>query len=53
MAEGISMKEDVKLANLDKSIREVHAIAREWYKQGGHNLEFFLQRVITDSDRKL
>jgi FMN-dependent NADH-azoreductase len=39
LAEGMSMKEEIKRANLDKSVHKVHAIGREWYKQGRHNLE--------------
>jgi FMN-dependent NADH-azoreductase len=31
LAEGMAMKEEVKQTSLDKSIRQVRAIAREWY----------------------
>lgn len=33
LAEGMAMKEGVKQANLNKSISQVRAIAREWYKK--------------------
>ena len=33
LAEGMSMKEEVKKTNLNKSIRQVRAIAREWYRK--------------------
>jgi FMN-dependent NADH-azoreductase len=33
LAEGMSMNEEVKQINLNKSIRQVRAIAREWYKK--------------------
>jgi FMN-dependent NADH-azoreductase len=33
LAEGMAMKEEVKQTNLNKSIRQVQAIAREWYKK--------------------
>jgi len=33
LAEGMAMKEEVKQTNLNKSIRQVRAIAREWYKK--------------------
>jgi FMN-dependent NADH-azoreductase len=33
LAEGMSMNEEVKRINLNKSIRQVRAIAREWYKK--------------------
>jgi FMN-dependent NADH-azoreductase len=33
LAEGMSMKEEVKQINLNKSICQVRAIAREWYKK--------------------
>jgi hypothetical protein len=39
LAEGMSMKEEVKQANLNESIHEVQAIAREWYRQGRHITE--------------
>ena len=31
--EGMAKKEEVKQSNLNKSIRHVRAIAREWYKK--------------------
>jgi FMN-dependent NADH-azoreductase len=33
LAEGMTMNEEVKQTNLDKSIRQVRGIAREWYKK--------------------
>ena len=33
LAEGMSMNEEVNQINLNKSIRQVRAIAREWYKK--------------------
>jgi FMN-dependent NADH-azoreductase len=33
LAEGMAMKEEVKQTNLNKSICQVRAIAREWYKK--------------------
>jgi FMN-dependent NADH-azoreductase len=33
LAEGMVMKEEVKQTNLDKSIRQARAIAREWYRK--------------------
>jgi FMN-dependent NADH-azoreductase len=33
LAEGMAMTEDVKQTNLNKSIRQVQAIAREWYRK--------------------
>ena len=33
LAEGMSMKEEVKQTNLDKSMRQIRAIAREWYEK--------------------
>jgi FMN-dependent NADH-azoreductase len=33
LAEGMSMKEEVNQINLNKSIRQVREIAREWYKK--------------------
>jgi hypothetical protein len=33
LAEGMAMTEEVKQTNLDKSIQQVRAIAREWYKK--------------------
>ena len=33
LAEGMAMKEEVKQANLNKSISQVRAISREWYKE--------------------
>jgi FMN-dependent NADH-azoreductase len=33
LAEGMSMKEEVKQTNLNKSIRQVREIAREWYRK--------------------
>ena len=33
LAEGMAMKEEVKQTSLDKSIRQVQAIAREWYRK--------------------
>ena len=33
LAEGMSMNEEVKQINLNKSIRQVRAIAREWYRK--------------------
>ena len=33
LAEGMSMKEEVNQINLNKSIRQVRAIAREWYRK--------------------
>jgi PPOX class F420-dependent enzyme/OxyR family protein len=33
LAEGMSMKEEVKQTNLDKSIRRIREIAREWYEK--------------------
>jgi FMN-dependent NADH-azoreductase len=37
LAEGMSMKEEVKQINLNKSICQVRAIAREWYKKEGYD----------------
>jgi hypothetical protein len=37
LAEGMSMKEEVKQTNLNKSVRQVRAIAREWYRKEGYN----------------
>lgn len=34
LAEGMALNEEVKQTNLNKSIRQVRAIAREWYKKG-------------------
>jgi FMN-dependent NADH-azoreductase len=33
LAEGMAMNEEIKQTNLNKSIRQVQAIAREWYKK--------------------
>jgi glucose-6-phosphate isomerase len=33
LAEGMAMKKEVKQTNLNKSIRQVRAIAREWYRK--------------------
>jgi FMN-dependent NADH-azoreductase len=33
LAEGMAMNEEIKETNLNKSIRELRAIAREWYKK--------------------
>ena len=33
LAEGMAMNEEVKQTNLNESIRQVRAIAREWYKK--------------------
>ncbi len=33
LAEGMAMNEEIKKTNLNKSIRQVRAIAREWYKK--------------------
>jgi FMN-dependent NADH-azoreductase len=33
LAEGMAMKEEIKQTNLNKSIRQVRAIAREWYRK--------------------
>ncbi len=33
LAEGMAMKEEVKQTNLNKSIRQVRAIAKEWYRK--------------------
>jgi FMN-dependent NADH-azoreductase len=33
LAEGMAMKEEVKQTNLDKSMRQIRAIAREWYEK--------------------
>jgi FMN-dependent NADH-azoreductase len=33
LAEGMAMNEEVKQTNLNKSIRQVRAIAREWYRK--------------------
>jgi hypothetical protein len=33
LAEGMVMKEEVKQTNLDRSIRQARAIAREWYRK--------------------
>ena len=37
LAEGMSMKEEVKQTNLNKSVRQVRAIAREWYRKEGYD----------------
>jgi FMN-dependent NADH-azoreductase len=37
LAEGMAMNEEVKQTNLNKSIRQVRAIAREWYKKGEYD----------------
>jgi hypothetical protein len=33
LAEGMAMKEEVEQTNLNKSIRRVRVIGREWYKK--------------------
>ncbi len=33
LAEGMAMNEEIKQANLNESILQVRAIAREWYKK--------------------
>jgi FMN-dependent NADH-azoreductase len=33
LAEGMAMKEEVKQTNLNKSILQVRAVAREWYRK--------------------
>jgi FMN-dependent NADH-azoreductase len=33
LAEGMALKEEIKQTNLNKSIRQVRAIAREWYRK--------------------
>jgi hypothetical protein len=33
LAEGMSMNEEVNQTNLNKSIRQVRAIAKEWYRK--------------------
>jgi hypothetical protein len=39
LAEGMAKEEEVKQTNLNKSIHQVRAIAREWYtKEGGYDL---------------
>jgi FMN-dependent NADH-azoreductase len=35
LAEGMAKEEEVKQTNLNKSIRQVRAIAREWYRKEG------------------
>jgi hypothetical protein len=38
LAEGMAKKEGIKQTNLNKSIRQVRVIAREWYrKEGGYD----------------
>jgi FMN-dependent NADH-azoreductase len=37
LAEGMAMNEEIKETNLSKSIRQVRAIAREWYKKGEYD----------------
>jgi FMN-dependent NADH-azoreductase len=37
LAEGMAMNEEIKETNLNKSIRQVRAIAREWYKKGEYD----------------
>jgi FMN-dependent NADH-azoreductase len=37
LAEGMAMNEEVKQINLNKSIRQVQAIAKEWYRKEGYN----------------
>ena len=37
LAEGMAMNEEVKQTNLNKSIHQVRAIAREWYKKGEYD----------------
>jgi FMN-dependent NADH-azoreductase len=37
LAEGMSMKEEVKQINLNKSICQMRAIAREWYRKEGYD----------------
>jgi FMN-dependent NADH-azoreductase len=38
LAEGMALKEEVKQTNLNKSIRQVRAIAREWYRKQEYHL---------------
>ena len=33
LAEGMAMREEVKQTNLNESVHQVRAIAREWYKK--------------------
>jgi FMN-dependent NADH-azoreductase len=37
LSEGMAMNEEVKQTNLNKSIRRVRAIAREWYREEGYD----------------
>ncbi len=36
LAEGMSMNEEVKQSNLNRSIRQIRSIVREWYKKEGY-----------------
>jgi hypothetical protein len=38
LAEGMAMNGEVKQTNLNKSIRQVRAIAREWYQKEERDL---------------
>src|SRR5918995_320509 len=38
LAEGMALKEEIKQTNLNKSIRQVRAIAREWYGKQEYHL---------------
>jgi FMN-dependent NADH-azoreductase len=38
LAEGMALKEEIKQTNLNKSIRQVRAIAREWYRKQEYHL---------------
>src|SRR5919108_1854563 len=37
LAEGMAMREEVKQTSLDKSMRQVRAIAREWYRKAEYD----------------
>ena len=46
LAEGMEMNEEVKQANLNKSILQVRAIAREWYRKEGYDDSMCINPII-------
>jgi hypothetical protein len=47
LAEGMAKEEEVKQTNLNKSIRQVRAIAREWYGKEEEGYDLMSVNVIS------
>lgn len=50
LAEGMAMKEEVKQTNLNKSIQQVRAIAREWYKKKEEYSPIYVNLIAKKED---